>query len=56
MSAKPGVDYPVGTTWQPDEHELALKPAHILELYDAVATMKDTPVRQVHDDFIVSPR
>src|SRR5262245_963438 len=56
MSTKPGVDYPVGTTWQPDEHELALKPAHILELYDAVARMKDTPIREVHNDFIIFPR
>ena len=56
MSTTPGVDYPVGTTWQPDEHGLALKPAHILELHDAVVKMKDTPVREVHDDFIVSPR
>jgi len=56
MTTKPGVDYPVGTTWQPDEHELALRPAHILELYDAVARMNDTAVREVHKDFIVSPR
>jgi len=56
MSTKPGIDYPVGTTWQPDEHELALQPAHILELYDAITKMNDTPVREVHKDFIISPR
>jgi len=56
MTKTPGVDYPIGTTFQPEEHELALAPAHILELAAAVATMKDAPVRQVHDDFIVYPR
>jgi glyoxylase-like metal-dependent hydrolase (beta-lactamase superfamily II) len=56
MSATPGVDYPIRTTFQPDEHELALKPAHILELYDAVMRMKDAPIREVHNDFIIDPR
>jgi glyoxylase-like metal-dependent hydrolase (beta-lactamase superfamily II) len=56
MSTKPGVDYPVRTTYQPEEHELALKPAHVLELYDAVMKMKDGPVRETHNDFIVYPR
>ena len=28
----------------------------ILELYDAVSKMGDTPVRDVHKDFIVYPR
>ena len=56
MSSKPGVDYPTGTTYQPDEHGLALKPDAVLELAAAVAKMKDTPVREVHDDFIIVPR
>jgi len=56
MSTKPGVDYPVRTTYQPEEHELAMKPAHILELYDAIMKMKDGPVRETHNDFIVYPR
>ena len=56
MSTKPGVDYPVRTTYQPEERELQMGPAHILELYDAVSKMGDTPVREVHDDFIIYPR
>jgi glyoxylase-like metal-dependent hydrolase (beta-lactamase superfamily II) len=56
MSTKPGVDYPVRTTYQPEEHELALKPSHVLELYDAVMKMKDGPVRETHNDFIIYPR
>ena len=56
MSTKPGVDYPVRTTYQPEERELQMTPAHILELYEAVSRMGDTPVRDVHNDFIVYPR
>jgi len=56
MSTKPGVDYPVRTTYQPEEHELALKSSHILELNEALIAMKDTPVREVHDSFIIFPR
>jgi len=56
MSTKPGVDYPVRTTYQPEEHALQMTPANILELYDAVSKMGDTPVRDVHKDFIVYPR
>jgi glyoxylase-like metal-dependent hydrolase (beta-lactamase superfamily II) len=56
MSNKPGIDYPVRTTYQPEEHELSMTPAHILELYAAVLKMKDTPVRDIHNDFIIYPR
>jgi len=56
MSTKPGVDYPVRTTFQPEEHELALKPTHILELHEALTKMKEAAVREVHKDFIISPR
>jgi len=56
MSTKPGVDYPVRTTYQPEEHELQMTPANILELYDAVSKMGDTPARDIHNDFIVYPR
>jgi hydroxyacylglutathione hydrolase len=56
MSQTPGVDYPVRTTYQPEERELQMTPANILELYEAVTKMGDTPVRDVHKDFIVYPR
>jgi len=56
MSTKPGVDYPVRTTFQPEEHDLQMTPANILELYDAVSKMADTPVRDIHKDFIIYPR
>jgi len=56
MSNNPGVDYPVRTTYQPQEHELVLTSSNILELHDAVSRMGDTPVREVHMDFIIYPR
>jgi len=46
----------VRTTFQPDEHGLALGSSHILELAEAVPAMKDAPIRQIHNDFIVYPR
>ena len=55
MSTKPGIDYPIQSTYQPEEHSLALRPAHVMELYEAVIKMKDDPVREVHNDFIIDP-
>ena len=56
MSSTPGVDYPIRTTFQSAEHDLALTPGHILELYAATVKMKDAAVREVHADFIIDPR
>ncbi|MFN0060107.1 MAG: MBL fold metallo-hydrolase [Planctomycetota bacterium] len=55
MSATPGVDYPIGTTYQPNEHVLELDLSHLLELNAAVIAMGTTPVYQVHDAFIIFP-
>jgi len=56
MSSKPGVDYPIGSTYQPDEHVLPLTRAHILELDESLTKMGSAPVRETHADFIVYPR
>ena len=56
MSDTPGKDYPVRTTYQPEEHPLPLSPAHILELFSATSKMGDTPFRETHDSFILYPR
>jgi len=56
MTSKPGVDYPIGTVYQPDEHELALAPRHIAELNASLQKMTNGAVREVHDDFIIDPR
>ncbi len=55
QSATPFVDYPVGTMYQPGEHELALSRGALLELNDAVRSMQGTPRRYVMRDLSVWP-
>jgi hydroxyacylglutathione hydrolase len=55
MTRAPGVPYPSGTTYQPEEHDLHLFPRHLTELAAALAILGDQPVRKVFDDFIVEP-
>jgi hydroxyacylglutathione hydrolase len=45
--------YPIGTTFQPDEHILPLTAAHIDEFHDACEAVADNPHFDVHDDFII---
>jgi hydroxyacylglutathione hydrolase len=54
-SRTPYVDYPEGTTYQPDEHVLELGRAHLLELNDALRDMRGTIVRRALRDFTVWP-
>ena len=56
MTSKAGVDYPVGTVYQPEEHELALSPRHLAELHAALQKMTAGAIREVHDHFIIDPR
>lgn len=55
QSSTPFVDYPVGTMYQPNEHELALSRGALLELDDAVTNMHGTPRRYVMRDLSVWP-
>lgn len=55
MTSTPGVDYPYGTTYQPNEHVLQLTFAHLVELRDALNAMGNNGQREVHDSFIISP-
>ena len=54
-SATPFVDYPEGTTHQPDEHVLELGRAHLLELQAALREMKGPIVRRALRDFTIWP-
>lgn len=56
QSATPFVDYPVGTTYQPDEHALALSRGTLLELNEAVRGMAGKPVRLRLRDLTIWPR
>jgi hypothetical protein len=51
----PDVDYPEGTTSQPDEHALELGRAHLLELNGALTGMRGTIVRRAFRDFTIWP-
>ena len=51
----PYLDYPVGTTQQPDEHVLELGRPHLLELQDALRQMPGPMARTYLRDFTVWP-
>jgi glyoxylase-like metal-dependent hydrolase (beta-lactamase superfamily II) len=54
-SRTPGVDYPVGTVDQPEEHGLDMTYAQFAELDSVVATMRGRFVRTVRRDFTIWP-
>jgi hydroxyacylglutathione hydrolase len=51
----PYVDYPQGTTLQPDEHALELGRAHLLELHDTLRRMGNALERRSLRDFTIWP-
>ena len=54
-STTPFLDYPVGTMYQPNEHELAMARGSLLELEAALLSMHGTPRRFALRDFTVWP-
>jgi hydroxyacylglutathione hydrolase len=56
QSSTPFVDYPIGTTYQPQEHSLTLGRGHLLELLAGLESMKDKPVKLALRDFTIFPR
>ena len=55
MTNTPGKDYPIGTTFQPDEHILPLTVKDLLLLNEALISLGDKPTRKILDDFIIYP-
>ncbi len=51
----PFLDYPIGTMYQPEEHDLALPRADLLELDAALAAMHGTPRRMAMRDYTIWP-
>jgi hydroxyacylglutathione hydrolase len=51
----PFLDYPEGTLYQPDEHELQLSRGSLLELQDALVSLRGEPARLALRDFTVWP-
>ena len=56
MMTTPGKMYPIGTTFQPDEHVLQMRTADLEDLHKACEGLGDHPTRDVHDQFIIFPR
>ena len=54
MSSTPNQDYPIGTTYQPQEHQLPLEVADIFRLRDAMVEI-DQPTRIPLGSFIIWP-
>lgn len=54
MTAEPDVDYPIETTYQPDEHPLTLTTEDIAKLHDALVA-RDMPERTYLGGFIIWP-
>ncbi|HEV7516727.1 MAG TPA: MBL fold metallo-hydrolase [Thermoanaerobaculia bacterium] len=55
MRREAGRLYPLGTTYQPDEHVLQMGPEHIEELHAVCDGLGDAPKTEVRADFIVQP-
>lgn len=55
MSSADNVDYPIGTTYQPDEAPLPLTLSDLRRLYDATSQM-ETPKRTYLQNFVIWPK
>ena len=53
MTTTPGLDYPVGTRYQPDEPPLEMSVDQLREVRDAAHRVKDRPGVHVFDDFAI---
>ena len=56
QSATPYLDYPRGTTYQPNEHRLELTRANVIELSEGFESMKGTPEKLALPDFTIQPQ
>lgn len=56
MSTKAGIDYPTGTTFQPQEHPLPLKIKDLKLLNTSLKKLGDIPKKVILDDFIIYPK
>ncbi|MFL6463307.1 MAG: MBL fold metallo-hydrolase, partial [Bryobacteraceae bacterium] len=55
QTTTPYLDYPIGTIYQPHEHELAMSRGDLLELNEALASLHGTPTRLAMRDFSIWP-
>ncbi|MGV9770615.1 MBL fold metallo-hydrolase [Streptosporangium sp. NPDC003464] len=55
MTRQPGVDYPIRTTYQPDEPPLQMTTGHLHEIRTAIKEIGDRPSRRAYPLFILWP-
>lgn len=55
MSTTDGIDYPMGTTYHPNEQKLPLTVEDLKTLQLSLNNLGDKPIRQVHKNFIIYP-
>jgi len=55
MTTKPGVDYPIRTTYQPDEPPLQMTTGHLHEIRAALNEIGDRPSRRAFPLFVICP-
>ncbi|WP_084820984.1 MULTISPECIES: MBL fold metallo-hydrolase [unclassified Leucobacter] len=55
MTSEPGVDYPIRTTYQPDEPPLELPPEVLGRIRAVLDAVGDAPARRADGDFIIWP-
>jgi len=53
MTSKPGLDYPIGTKYQPDEPPLQMTVQQLTAVRDAVRSSAASPGAHAFDDFII---
>ncbi|MGW1895542.1 MBL fold metallo-hydrolase [Streptomyces sp. NPDC002004] len=53
MTRQPGVDYPIRTTYQPDEPPLQMTPGHLLDIRAAIDEIGDRPGRHAFAEFVI---
>lgn len=53
MTAEPGVDYPVRTTYQPDEKPLQMTVGHLHDIREALDEIGYRPGRHAFPDFVI---
>ena len=55
MSTTDGIDYPIGSTYHPEEQKLPLTVEDLKALQFSLNNLGDKPTRQVHKNFIIYP-
>ena len=56
MTSRPGVDYPVLTTYQPDEPPLQMTVSQLRDIRAAIDEIGDRPRIKAFPDFIICPK